>query len=60
MMIHAHFLHDLKASFVFISLADLLVIQDQDGHHEEEDAQEYADEQKPAIHFLQRRIVFAA
>ena len=59
-MIHADLRHDLKALLILIALADLLVIEDQDGHHEEEDAQEYTNEQESPIHLLQIRIVLAA
>ncbi len=50
---HAHLAADVVAPLVLIAFGDLLVVDDEDGGHEEEDAKEHPQEQKATVHGIE-------
>ena len=44
-----YLLHDFKTHLVFIPLRNLFIVNDENGRHHKQSAQEYAQEKKTAI-----------
>ena len=61
LLTHAHLTEDLITPLVLVALGNLLIIDNQDGSHQEQASQKNAQEQEPAVHGIEfRRLLLLA